>query len=166
MDDMTEAIKEAYASSPVGVAILATMELTHPAWDEPVRVVYDHQDLVAPVVVGGPDVTFKRCSFGLTPPKQGKDMPQLSIWVDNVSREIGQAMQAARGTRAVVKLTFREYLSDNTAAGPQYTLSGLAMKKVTITAHRVIGTCGFLDFLSKKVPRLKFTRAEYPGLVR
>ena len=165
-DTLTDAIKESYASSPTGQAILITLELNHPAWTAPARVVYDHQDLVAPLSAGGADVTFARCAFGHKLPKQGKDLPALELWIDNVSREIGDQMKNAVGVRAPVDVTYREYLSDIIDQGPQFVLSGLSLKKVKLTLSRVSGTCGFLDFINRRCPNLRFTAAEFPGLVR
>ncbi len=165
-DELTEAIHESFASSPTGQAILLTLELNHPAWSQPARVVYDNQDLVAPLVAGGADVTFRNCSFGHNWPKQGKDLPSIDIWIDNVSKEIGDEMKAASGVRAPVTVTLREYLSDILDQGPQSTLSGLSLRKVKATLSRVTGTCGFLDFINRRCPHLRFTADEFPGLVR
>jgi len=165
-DTMTQAYIESCASSPTGQEILITLELNHPAWPEPVRVVYDHQDLAAPLEAGGTYVVFQKCSFGHKHPKQGKDLPALEIWIDNVSKQIGDEMQEAVGYRAPVTVTLREYLSDILEQGPQYTLSGLSLRKVKVMFSRVTGTCGFLDFTNRRCPSLRFTAAEFPGLVR
>ncbi|MCG8522105.1 MAG: DUF1833 domain-containing protein [Pseudomonadales bacterium] len=163
-DIYTQAIREAYASS--SEPVLITLELSHPAWSEPVRVVYDHMDLVAPLTPGGPAATFVSCSFGCKLPKQGKDLPALEIWVDNVSQEIGEEMKAATGVRAPVSVTYREFLTDMLDQGPQYTLSGLTLKKVKVMFSRVSGTCGFLDFINRRCPSMRFTADDFPGLVR
>ncbi len=165
-DTMTEAIQESYASSPTGQVILATLELNHPAWTAPARVVYDHQDLIAPLTAGGGNVTFQRCAFGYNLPRQSKDLPSMEIWVDNVSKEIGDQMKNATGVRAPVTVTYREYLSDLIDQGPQFVLSGLSLKKVKLTLSKVTGSCGFLDFINRRCPHLRFTATEFPGLVR
>lgn len=54
--NLSEAIREAYASSPVDVVILHTLELLHPAFTQPVRVVRNHSDQATWTALGGEPV--------------------------------------------------------------------------------------------------------------
>ncbi|WP_337996235.1 DUF1833 family protein [Oleispirillum naphthae] len=51
--NLSEAIREAYASSPSGVVTLHTLELLHPNFDAPVRVVRNHADTKTWLALGG-----------------------------------------------------------------------------------------------------------------
>lgn len=54
--NLSEAIKEAYASAPADVVTLDTIELLHPAFTQPVRVVRNHADIKTWLALGGAEV--------------------------------------------------------------------------------------------------------------
>ena len=53
---LSDAVEEAYASAPVGVITLDTMELWHPTFAEPIRVVRGYPDTASWVALGGASV--------------------------------------------------------------------------------------------------------------
>lgn len=54
--NLSEAIREAYASAPSDVVTLDTIELLHPNFDAPVRVVRNHADTQTWIALGGAPV--------------------------------------------------------------------------------------------------------------
>ena len=44
---LSDALEEAYASAPSSEAVLHTLEIRHPDFTQPIRVVRDHQDFEA-----------------------------------------------------------------------------------------------------------------------
>ena len=73
-DTLSQAIKEAYASAPANVIIYHTMELWHPAFTDPIRVVRDYDDLTATLESTAPrnageSVTFIAFNFDFTKPE-------------------------------------------------------------------------------------------------
>ena len=91
---LSAALQEAYASVPDGQVIFHTLELWHPAFASPIRVVRDHAPIDARIEAGaarnaGLVVTFAAYAFDVTPPDQTTTgLPQCRIEIDNVSREI------------------------------------------------------------------------------
>lgn len=166
------AIKEAYVNAPHDVVILATLELRHVSWAVPVRVVRDNLDLSAKIEAGAPAnagqvVTFSRCAFEAVPPESSDKLPEITIKIDNVSRDLSGQLDAAMTARAPIDITYREYLStDAETAGPHYVLNGLTLRRTTCTATSVTGTATFGDYVNRAFPNKVFKASEFKGLLR
>ena len=116
---LSEAIKEAYASAPSEQIILHTLELRHPAFvDEDgqqvaIRVVRDTGDLWARLesqapLQAGERVQFVAMGFELDlPPVDTMPVPEITVTLDNVSREIVRHLDAAAESQSVIEVTYR-----------------------------------------------------------
>lgn len=180
-DKLTQAIKEAYASAPTDVRILHTMELRHPTFKDDeglpmaIRVVLEK--------VGGrsraidlrlePDaplhpsqsVPFRTCTFGLSLPGMAEGrLPELEIWIDNVSKEVMPHLVQAVSRRAKLECSYREFIAGDDA-GPHFVLHGLTMRRVKANLFRTSGTAGFFDFLNRRYGEV-YTVTRFPGLAR
>lgn len=179
MADLTEAIQEAYASASTDEVILHTLELNHPSFSEPVRVVRDFGELLeAATEYGGLDIyghtlgledgtsaNFAGMMFDFELPEQEQNkVPELSITLDNVTRDVTQYLDTAVLTDSPITVTYREYLlsSPNTI---QYTLSGLSVRKVKCSNARVTMTALFTNLHNKAFPNKVYRPSEYPGLL-
>ncbi len=98
---LSDALAEAYASAPAQEVILHTLEIRHPSFITPIRVVRDHRDLTArleasaPVDPGG-EVTFIGFAFDFVLPELGKSKsPEIEIVLDGASGEIVSYLDAA-----------------------------------------------------------------------
>ena len=104
---LNAAIAEAYASAPSDIVILHTLELRHPEFKDDegqsiaVRLVRDHQDLSAKLEDTAPlnpdeYVTFIAMGFDLElPPVDTSPVPEITVTIDNVSRELIKHLDAA-----------------------------------------------------------------------
>ena len=54
--NLSDALKEAYASAPADVIILDTLEIRHPTFDQPIRVVRNYADQETWLTLGGASV--------------------------------------------------------------------------------------------------------------
>lgn len=168
---LSEALKEAYASAPVGLIIYHTLEIRHSSFTEPIRIVRDLEDLTATLeddapVNGGEEVTFVRYAFDFVKPEvNSAGVPQMQITIDNVDRIIGASIEGALGSTDLVEVTYREYISTD-LTGPQndppITLQVMA---VSVDMFKVTATCGFPDLMNRKFPTLEYTSETFPGLV-
>lgn len=93
-DLLKQAIVEAYASSPSDVFIYHTLEIKHPDFKDDdgnptaIRLVQGFQDISAKLE-NGEKVKFLAMCFELElPPVDTSAVPEISIEIDNVSREI------------------------------------------------------------------------------
>jgi hypothetical protein len=109
-------------------SILHTLELRHPAFvDElglttAIPVVRDTANLDAHLepsaaLNGGEMVRFVAMGFELDlPPVDTLPVPEITVTLDNVSREIVRRLDAAAESQAVIEVTYRPYLSTNLEA--------------------------------------------------
>lgn len=174
-DIWSEAIEEAYASAPAGVAAWDTLELRHPLLDRPYRFVLDEgekigetepdengktQDIYGRVLRleddapedAGELVEFIATAFEVRLPASEADRPpEMSIVLDNVPGDLMKAMGPAAASGQAVELTYREYLSDDPDT-VHYRLTGLSLRKVGVTTLRVEGKITFMGLHSRSFP--------------
>lgn len=169
---ISAALAEAYASAPVDAVILHTIELHHPVFTVPVRVVRDRVALDARLEASAPAdpgavVTFVPYAFDLTPPDQTTTgSPQCVLEIDNVSRDILVQVRAAIREAAPVQVIYRAYLADAALDGPENDPPlRMELQQVSATPLRIRAVAGFPDLLGKAFPRLVYDVARFPGLV-
>lgn len=170
-ESMSQAIREAMASVPTDSVILHTIELSHPSFVEPIRVVQDNVDHTLTLedsapVNPGEAVLFKSYPFQMTQPSiTDNSTPESTITIDNVSREIVNAMERAVESNEVIRVTYRPYLS-NDKTTPQYDSPlHLTLTDVVATTMTVSGRVRFRDLANKQFPREKYTAKRFPRLV-
>lgn len=169
---LSDAIAEAYASAPVDQIILHTLELHHPSFTQPIRVVRDRVALDARLEATAPAdagavVTFTPYAFDVVPPEQTTSgLPQCIIEIDNVSRDIQAQIDAALAAGDRITLIYRAFLEDTALDGPE-TDPPLTMTLLTVSATplRIRATAGFPDLLNRLFPALAYDITRYPGLV-
>jgi len=169
---LSAALKEAYASSPVDLVIYHTLEIWHPIFAVPIRVVCDRDALDARIEAGaardaGAIVTFAAYAFDIVPPEQtATAVPGCTIEIDNVSREIGVQIDLAATQDTPTIVIYRQYLSDSLTVGPE-NLPPLEMTILTCTVSvfRIRATVGFPDLLNRKFPRMDYDLTTFPGLI-
>lgn len=169
---LSAAIREAYASAPTGTVIHHTLEFWHPAFTSPIRVVRDFEPLDARIEAGaardaGQIVTFVPYAFDVVPPDQtSAALPQCTIEIDNVSREIVGALGAAVRAGGPIEVIYRPYLSDTADEGPD-TDPPLILTLISVSAdaHRIRAVAGFPDLRNRLFPFLDYSLERFPGLV-
>ena len=167
---LSQAIREAYAAAPTDEVILHTLELNHSAFTQPIRVVRDHVDLTAtlestaPVDPGAP-VTFVAYAFEIEPPQIDGPRPEVTIRIDNVSREITRNIEAAAVSGQPLTLIYRPYLSTDTS-GPQMDPPlYLTVTDIQADIWSVTARATFADLGNKRFPGEDYTSERFPGLV-
>ncbi|WP_426033342.1 DUF1833 family protein [Cypionkella sp. TWP1-2-1b2] len=168
---LSEAIQEAYASAPVDQVIYHTLELWHPAFSAPIRVVRDFNALDARIEAGAARdpsaiVTFVGFAFDIVPPDQtSTGLPQCMIEMDNVDREILAQVDAAVVTSLPITVIYRAYLSDAVSVGPEnIPPMELTLLSISATPLRLKATAGFPDLVNLRFPKLDYDLETFPGL--
>lgn len=169
---LSAALAEAYASAPVDQVVLHTIEIHHPAFTVPVRVVRDRVSLSARLeasapVDAGAVVEFTPYAFDLTPPEQTTTgSPQCVLEIDNVSREILVQIRLALRETSPIQVIYRAYLDDAALDGPENDPPlRMELQQVSATPLRIRAVAGFPDLLNKSFPRLVYDVSRFPGLV-
>ena len=172
MPTLSQALEEAYSSTPTDVVIFDTLEIRHPSFTQPIRVVSQYDDLVATLepdapANGGEAVTFLACMFQFREPRQSDSsaLPTFDIVLDGVSREIAQELNAATGTLGVIDVTYRPYLSTDLTAPHMNPPLTAQIQRVQISLTRVTATVGFDDLTNRRFPGRVYTAEIAPGLV-
>ena len=171
-DALTEALKEAYASAPTDEVILSTLEIWHPSFTEPIRVVCDTQDFSAFLEATAPrdagsEVTFIGLPFDFSLPDiDDQSLGQLIISIDNVTAEITKNVELAMQSPEKIQAIYRPYLSTDTS-GPQMNPPFyMYIKTISVTMFRIEAKAGFQDMLNRKFPGVVYTLEDFPGLSR
>ncbi|MBF0187068.1 MAG: DUF1833 family protein [Magnetococcales bacterium] len=175
---LSEAIREAYAVAPSDVIIHHTLELRHPAFVDDdgnataIRVVRDHQNLTARLEASAPMdsgemVAFIAMGFELElPPVDTVPVPEITVTLDNVSRELVKHLDAAVTSQEKIEITYRPYLS-NDLEGPQMDPPlTLILTEVEASIFRITGRARMLNIGKKAFPSEVYTAKRFPGLSR
>lgn len=172
MPDFTldDALAEAYASAPSSEVILHTLEIRHPDFTQPIRVVRDHNDFSAYLESDAPlnpgeEVNFIGMSFDFTLPDVSKSTsPEIEIGLDNGSGEIVAYMDAASNSPYLIEVTYRPYLASD-PSGPQMNPPmTLIVRSVTADVFRVRARAGFADIANRKFPNQVYDTERFAGL--
>lgn len=172
MPDFTleDALTEAYASAPAAEVILHTIELRHPSFTQPIRVVRDYSDFTCYLEADAPEdpsgeVTFVGMAFDFILPEVVKSTsPEIEISLDNVSGEIIGYLDAAAQTPDMIEVTYRPYLASD-PSGPQMNPPiTLVIRSVTADVFRVKARAGFADLSNRKFPNEVYDAERFVGL--
>ncbi len=166
---LSAAMEEAYASAPANVVILHTLELYHPSWGTPVRLVtgddgLDAAEVVALTLENGTVANFTAMAFDVTPPGFDEDGPTPGkIRVDGVSAMLVPYLEAVAVSAGTISVTYRAYRSD-ARFEPGDVITGLRMRQVSVSATAVEGEVGFEEVGGQAFPRATYDIDNYPGL--
>ena len=169
---LSAALKEAYASAPVDDVDYHTLEIWHPAFSQPIRVVRDFEDLDARIEAGAPRdaglvVTFVGFAFEMTLPDQtATGVPQCVIEMDNVDQSVLAQIDLAIGDPVSTTVIYRAYLASGALTGPE-NLPTLEMTFQSLSADvfRIKGVAGFPDLLNRRFPAKDYDLTTFPGLL-
>lgn len=172
MPDFTldDALTEAYASAPAAEVILHTLEIRHPSFTQPIRVVRDYHDFTATLEADAPidpgqAVTFIAMAFDFVLPEVAQaTSPEIEISLDNASGEIVAYLDAAAQTPDLIEVTYRPYLASD-PSGPQMNPPlTLVIRTVTADVFRVRARAGFADLSNRKFPNEVYDTERFAGL--
>ena len=169
---LSDAIREAYAVAPTDQVIYHTLEIWHPVFTQPIRVVRDNVAISARIEAGaardaGTLQGFEGYAFDVVPPDQSAtSLPQCVIEIDNVSREILAQIDLAVFETDPITVIYRAYLSDNLASGPENDPPvEMTITQISATPLRIRAVAGFANLLDRRFPALDYNLEDFPGLV-
>lgn len=168
---LSAAIREAYASAPSDVVILHTLEIRHPSFATPIRVVNDHADLVATLepdapLDGGQPVTFVRFAFRFRlPDVMSTGMPEIELEIDNLAPEVIGYMDAAAQSGELIEVTYRAFLNTDTSGPQNVPPLTLVLHDVQADVFAVRGRASFGDFGNRRWPGETYDAERFPGLI-
>ena len=173
----SQALKEAYASAPAAEIILDTLELRHPAFvDEnganiALRVVRNTVDFTGRLEASAPmnageDVVFQALGFDISMPEiSPQGAPEVTITLDNVTREMIPHFRAAAMSNAPVELTYRPYLASDPTTPQTPTPLTLTVKSCSASVGTATIKAEASDIANKAFPSNVYSAQKFPGLV-
>jgi hypothetical protein len=173
-DIWSEALKEAWNSTPGDVRVLETLEFifTRAGVLTAERFVRDRQALTATLEATAPvdpstAVLFNPAGFEVTLPEASDTgpAPRLQIAVPNIGRVLNEHLMAAAYSPTPVQVIFRFYLSTDLSA--PHTYPGpliMDIDSITAEAQGVVATASFDDLSGRRFPRTEYLARLYPGL--
>lgn len=167
---LSAALKEAATVAPITRLVLHTYELRHPTI-ETIRIVNAYESFWATLestAIEDPDLLVEFIALPVTVTRaeesDASGAPSIQIEVDNVGGLMSSALKLARGSLDIWTITERVYVSDDTSGPAILPPMQLTVTSVVITGAKVQMTAGYGDPANIAVPRLTFTREQYPGL--
>lgn len=161
---LTTAIQEAFASAPVNVVILDTLEIRQGSVQDPLFLVRSSQNLYAKSEEGE-DLVFEPCGFQFTlPPSTEEGFTSLNIAIDNVGKRVTAFIQAALSSKTPVEVVYRPYLSNDLEQPQMNPPLLLFLKDLQITVSQVTARATFMDLVNRKFPGHLYRRANFPAL--
>lgn len=172
MTDTTlkEAIKEAYASAPTDEVILFTIEMRHPAFTVPLRVVRDYRSWTVTLEESAPEnagekVEYLPYAFDLELPEVDETgKPEIVITIDNVGRDIMNYLEAAVRTPYKIEVTYRIYLNSDTTGPQNDPPMTMVINNIEADVYRITARAGFTDLSKAAFPRKTYTLEQFPSL--
>lgn len=165
----TDAWEEAEASCEVGTLTFYTLELTHPAWATPVRIVTGTTDQAFTLEADAPNdpggtVTFTAIPFEAEYAEVGEGKrPTCRLRVDNVQRELVPLLDEANGSIDPLTVLYREF-DDADRSEPIYGPVEFNLFDVDVSAAMIEGTCVLNQGGTGRFPRGVYTLSEFPAL--
>lgn len=163
---MTPAEQEAYANADDSRVTLYTLELNHPGFTEPLRIVADNDPLTAEIEDGS-QVLFTPFWFQVKrPPINEEPDPGLTLTIDNVSGFMTPYMDAASRSGESIRLTFRPYLVDEDDDSiTRLSSLTMAIRNASATMTSVSLTAAHINPANLSFPSELYTSDRFPGLV-
>lgn len=135
---------------------LVLLEIDHADLAVPIRVVNNKENITS----NGEEYTAFPFEIVL-PSSQDDGPPQAKLRIDNVSREIGEAIRTISGPPSVTIRVIRRQTPDIVEA----EFEGMILRKVNYDALSVEGNIEFEDLTREAYPGYSFNPANYPGVL-
>jgi hypothetical protein len=165
----SDALREAFASCDNSKVIIDTLELSHPALEEPLRLVRALEDMTFGLENGGGDFLFTAAGFTLGKPQSGQNgLQELPIGIPNVSREIGDFLETCLSEAAPVQVIYRIYLSDDLSEPQNGNGIRLFLYDAVANGSQVTGRATFAEIINRRWPLSKwvYSNTLFPALTR
>lgn len=167
-DNMTAAIKEAYASVPTDEIIFDTLEFRHDSFKDEfnqpfaLRFIRDFVDRLLTLEDSAPlnaseEVNFIASAFDvILPPEEDAPTPELTITLDNIGRPLTEHIDNAVVSENQIEVTYRPYLSTDSTKPQQIIPITFIVKRVNVGLMKVTVTC-----TPKRIGERPFPNKEY-----
>jgi hypothetical protein len=162
---LTDAIREAYADPTVDDNPLATLELDHPTFDQPVRIIANALEDMTLGLENGQQLLFQACPVSVVLDGVDDDGPTSGqIVISNVSGKLQPYLKEAVKAGVALTIKFRGYTMGNLLA-PGEVRGGLLLSNVSLNVATATGTLEPATKADRQAfPRVIYSLDSYPAL--
>lgn len=174
-DDLRAAIEEAYASAPPDKIVLDALEIDHPAFDEPIRVV--RWPLLGPEPVifalkhedeaprdAGLIVDYAGFPFELKIPDSSNESEGAFELRISVHQEVDRALMNAALNRGIITAHYRQYIKSMALDGPAEYWHGIEIQSPRREGGDIVANGVVLGWMNRSFGEI-YRASKYPGLV-
>lgn len=162
MSILEDTYREAIASGGNEVFV-RTLELTCPAWTEPVLICNGFTDRVCGTE-DGRLLAFRAANIGIAlPQKNNKGNQALAFAVDNTTGEVQHKADLALDLNARVTAVYRVYLASDLSA-PCERPYRMTVESDAFEGNQANLQCGFFDVIGTSWPRKRYSTNKFPAL--
>lgn len=172
---LKKALEEAYASAPQDKIPLDTLEINHPTFTEPLRVV--RWPLLGPEPAlfrlkleddapynPGEIVDYYGFPFGLSLPDSSSESEGVFEIKISVNTEVDQALKNAALNPGIITAIYRQYVKGLEEEGPSEYWRGIEIQSPRREGGDIVASGAILGWMGKPFGHL-YTPSKYPGLV-
>lgn len=158
------AFKEALATAPSDVAVLDTIEISHPDSPEVYYLAANTEDLDLTLETAAVE-TFSAAAFRLSLPETSDGAIQnMTLSLDNTDRRIIDFINIVKESTTPVECRYRPYLSNDLTQPQMDPPLLLHITDITIGLLEIVATATFLNLTNMKFPSELYTRARFPSI--
>lgn len=166
-----QALKEAFASAPVSEIIYHCLEINHPSFTQPIRLVQGNDNVKARLESDAPYdagvlVEFIGAPWDMVLPAIQEDqMPELQLTFGNVSREVTRYLSQASSGGEPLKVIYRVYTESTLDLHPQIDPPiEMEINSATADLYSVTTSANLEDVFSSAFPAERYTHERFPSL--
>ena len=171
---LSVAQKEAYARAHTSSIRLWAIELRHPTFVEPLRIVAHKEDLTTTLESNAPveadqEVTFVSLAMKMREPEIGTEADSMvSIQIDGVPGAVQPYLAAANKTIYPIEATLRVFLYNletESIIDSATSILHLQVRNIGVSKTSVTLTMGYTNTANRAFPSQLYTPETNPGLV-
>lgn len=154
-------LNQIYASG--GDVIIPTLELTCPAWEEPILLCRGYENQTC-ITEDGRTLTFLASGIQVSlPAKDNRGAQNLNFAIDNVTGEAQQLIDQALEAEQRIMMTYREFLASDKSTPAELPFV------FTVLSGRMVGptvqvSAGFFNAIGTAWPRTLYTTEFAPAI--
>ena len=166
MSSYSAAIKEAFATAKSNIAIIDSIEVSHPSITSgSLYLVNDLEDLTLTLETGVP-ILFSATGFQIQmPAKTEQGFQDLTILIDNTDLQVSDFLKETLAyPDEPVTIKYRPYMSNDLTTPQMNPPLVLYLSGARISAKTVSATATFADVINKTFPSELYTKENFPAL--
>lgn len=167
MASLTDAIAEAYASVSTGVDYYETVELDHPLWVDPLRLISGYKGgttINLPPALGDTPVAFTTAGMQITLPSDGPDGPSgMKLIIMAATADIVPHLRLAAEGMDPITVVYRQYVTTQLDR-PGEVVDGVDIKEVATDGSSASADMVFEEIETQAFPLPTYDDTYYPAL--